>query len=62
MNTFAAQVHKMPRYDLMRSAIDDLRAQYKKDASFLRAVYSSAYGTGFYADSARSYARTLLEG
>lgn len=50
----------MPRFDLMRTAIDRLRAEHSKDGDFIRAVLGSAYGSGFYAEHAMNYARTLL--
>lgn len=50
----------MPRFDLMRNYIDRLREKHSLDANFLKAVYASAYGKGFYADHASDYAKTLL--
>lgn len=50
----------MPRFDLMRSHIDRLRDKHVLDARFLKAVYASAYGTGYYSQHASNYARTLL--
>lgn len=51
----------MPRFDLMRTTVDRLRAEHSKDGHFLKAVLSSAYGLGFYAEHAVNYARTLLD-
>lgn len=51
----------MPRFDLMRNHIDKLRNDNQKDADFLKAVYSSAYGKGFYASHANNYAKTLID-
>lgn len=50
----------MPRFDLMRNHIESLRAKYKKDAHFLKAVYNSAYGVGYYSKYSSDYARLLL--
>lgn len=50
----------MPRFDLMRTTIDRLRAEHSKDGHFFKAVLSSVYGSGFYAEHATNYARTLL--
>ena len=50
----------MPRFDLMRHAIDRLRVQHSKDLQFLKAVHASVYGNGYYAKHANNYAKTLL--
>jgi hypothetical protein len=52
---------RMPRFDLMRNYIDDLRIEYKRDGDFFRAVLRSPYGKGYYRDNALEYARLLME-
>ena len=49
----------LPRFDLMRGVIDDLRAKYKTDKAFIKAVKMSSFGRGFYAEHAMNYAATL---
>lgn len=51
----------LPRFDLMRGFIDDLRAKYKTDKVFIKAVKRSVFGRGFYAEHAMNYAVTLTE-
>lgn len=51
----------LPRFDLMRGVIDDLRAKYKTDKAFIKAVKMSVFGQGFYSDHAMNYAMTLTE-
>jgi hypothetical protein len=51
----------MPRFDLMRNFIDGLRAKYKTDNVFIKAVKMSTFGRGFYAEHAMNYAATLTE-
>ena len=51
----------LPRFDLMRGFIDDLRAKYKTDKTFIKAVKRSVFGQGFYSDHAMNYAVTLTE-
>lgn len=51
----------LPRFDLMRGVIDDLRAKYKTDKAFINAVKRSVFGQGFYSDNAMNYAITLTE-
>ena len=51
----------LPRFDLMRGFIDDLRAKYKTDKAFIKAVKISSFGRGFYAEHAMNYAVTLTE-
>ena len=51
----------LPRFDLMRGVIDDLRAKYKTDKVFIKAVKMSTFGRGFYAEHAMNYANTLTE-
>lgn len=50
----------MPRFDLMRNHIDWLRTKHDKNANFLKAVFKSVYGKGYYSSHATNYARTLL--
>lgn len=51
----------LPRFDLMRGFIDDLRAKYKTDNAFIKAVKRSVFGREFYAEHAINYANTLTE-
>ncbi|MNJ08736.1 hypothetical protein D3C77_28600 [compost metagenome] len=51
----------MPRFDLMRSFIDDMRAKYKNDKAFIKAVKMGYFGRGFYAEHAMNYANTMTE-